>query len=634
MTQKIISSKTTHDLWVEARQFEITLTRPTPDTLEVMVKRPVGQDAVDGAIILLSTSAIGVQNYPREGEAYPVTNPQSLLTPGDMIGDARVIASFHAITGTPFPDSPVVTPPPTTPPQYETFTVTVTDADPNTIYYASVHASSNVLQYYPLGVQSYPLETVGLGQRNSSSYTGNIPQYPMAPTNPAPGTVYHDTSLNIVQYFDAGSGSWIPTRTDAILSGPYNPGVRGQVYINSGNLKIFDGKMWVDANSANMLFRATVGETWRKMGSFQTTVKQPTTTNIGDVYYDFSLERIFYYNGSDWVVPTSKNALLDLGANQVEAFITPVTTEYEPLRNPYLGQLFYNLTTQSLNAYNGSTWEKVNTDQGGVPTTDKINIGTDGSYDERVDLIKILMGQLGWPQQCVELQEEQFNIAIDNALARYRQLSSGAYRRGFILYKLIPGQQRYYLNSATDKTDHIVDMHKIHRLGPMGVFGGGPNDVWAQAFAQQYYNLSAGGGDILSVHLVAAYGEELQKLFAGDLLFQWDEASRELFITRAVRYYETVVMEAMLERTEQELLRDRWCQQFLQNWALSELKMMLGLIRSKFTSGTPGPAGSISLNGELLISEARQDQTDLKEAMLNYEYGELIGVGNCSLLLG
>lgn len=640
-TPSDISAKTTHDLWIDARQFTIDLTRPTTTSIKLTVTRPASLSVTDGAVILLSDKPISAANYPQDGEPYSILapgevfGPQDWMSPAATIGNAKVVGSFHNALSAPFPATTQVEENATTtgfPSSFLKFDILINNTSPNVIYYASVHASSNVMQYYPIGVQSYPLAGSDT-ERGSSVWSGNIPSYPTAPTSPAPGTVYHDQVLNLVQYFDGAS--WIPTPATAILSGPYNPGVLGQVYLFGGTLKIFDGLRWVNLDNGNLLLRTmNVLEPWTKLRTFSTRVNRPTLNAVGDMYYDFTLERIYYHNGSDWVVPTSNNTLFDRGTDQVNAFVRPITVEPEQLRDPYIGQLFYNTTTQDLNAWNGTSWNKVNNDQGGIATTDKIGIGTDGSYDARIQLIKILNSQMGWPQLCVELQEEQFNIAIDNAIQNYRQLSSGAYKRGFVLFKLIPGQQKYYLNSAVDKTDHIVDIHKIHRMGPLGIYGGGPNDVWAQAFAQQYYDLAAGGGDILSTHLVAAYGEELNRLFAGDMTFQWDEASREVVFLRAVRGYETIIIEAMLERSEQELLIDRWCQQYIQNWALAELKMMLGLIRSKFASGTPGAGGTINLNGELLVSEARQDMTELKEELLNYEYGGLIGVGNCSFLIG
>jgi hypothetical protein len=63
--------------------------------------------------------------------------------------------------------------------------------------------------------------------------------------------------------------------------------------------------------------------------------------------------------------------------------------------------------------------------------------------------------------------------------------------------------------------------------------------------------------------------------------------------------------------------------------------MQLGIIRSKYSSGTAGATGNITMNGELLISEANQDMAQLKEACLsNFEFGGHVGQGNCSFLIG
>ena len=46
-----ISENSTHDLWVEARQFDITLTRPTPTTIQLTITRPTGLEVTDGALV-------------------------------------------------------------------------------------------------------------------------------------------------------------------------------------------------------------------------------------------------------------------------------------------------------------------------------------------------------------------------------------------------------------------------------------------------------------------------------------------------------------------------------------------------------------------------------------------------------
>lgn len=629
-----ISSSTTHDLWVESRKFSIEIERPTDETIKLTIKRPINLKVVDGCVVLLSTKPINAFMYPKDGEQY--NSSTDLAFPQDKTSaECQVVAAYYGISNNPIPLSDNIDDAfPSTDNTY-TFTVTVTGCNPKQIYYASVHGATNIIQYYPIGVQSYPLEGAHL-EKSVGAYAGNIPSLPSAPQNPTHGMVYHDQQLNITQFWDGVRSIWIPTRSDSITSGPYNPGTLGQVYLLSGtNLHIFNGEEWVQATPENLIVKDGA-DTWVKyVRTIGTTTTPKGELQPGTFVFNYTTQRYDFWDGQRFIQPNTSNCLFVKNNGEMyPCFIAPPTVEPQPLQSPVLGELFYNTTSKALNVWDGKKWIKANTDQEGTPLTDKIAIGNDGSYDERVRLIKNLAGQMGWPVQCVELKEEQFNIAIDNALENYRQLSDGAYRRSFIIFKLIPNQQKYFLNSAIDKTDSIVDIHAIHRCGPLGIFGGGPNDVWATAMAQQYYNLAGGTGDMISTTLLAQYGEDLTRMFAGNLLFDWNEASRELYIMRAVRGYETVIIECTTERTEQELLSDRWCKQYIQNWALAEVKMMLGMIRSKFASGTPGAGGSITLNGELLIAEARQDFTELKEALLNFEYGGHVGSGNVSFLIG
>jgi hypothetical protein len=443
--------------------------------------------------------------------------------------------------------------------------------------------------------------------------------------------VYHDIQLNLVQYWDGTS--WIPSRADSILTGNLDPGVIGQTYIYAGgSLYVFSGVKWTVATPANLQFKIP-GPAWVPFTTISSGVTEPTTPTVGQVNFNYTTGRTSYWDGVNWVYANGSNSLFNTGTGLVPAFVLPTTVEHTLLMDPYLGQLFYNTTTKALSAWTGSAWKRANTDQVGTPTSDKIGIGNDGSYDERIRLIKVLKGQLGWPQSCVELAEEQFNIAIDNALDNYRMWCDAAYRLNYIMFPLIPNQQTYFLNNQTQKTDKIVNVMKIHRLNVLGIETANGNDaVWSSGILTSYY--SAGTVDILSLHLLSSLSEEFQRIFAGDLTFLWDEPSRELLVTRKVYRPEKVILECTMERSEQEIMVDRWSKQFIQNWALAECKMQLGMIRSRFSSGTPGAAGTITQNGELLISEARQDMTELKQSALDYEWGGHIGMGNVSFLIG
>lgn len=620
-----ITPKTTHDLWVESRQFRIDISRPTPTTIELWVTRPAGLMVTDGAIIVLSEQQFTANNYPSEGETY--VGSLDWANPGSDLFGAKVVAAYYGILNQPFPPNENLI----NPEEELTFKLTVTNTDPNTLYFASVHGCTNVLQYYPIGVQSYPLPEPDF-DKGLTSYTGNIPSFPSAPTSPNVGMVYHDQQLNLIQYWTGST--WIPSRADTIISGPYNPGVTGQVYFNSPSyLKAFTGTAWVTVDSTNMQVK-TGPTTWAPFTFVQGDMKAPEAPAVGDFFWDYSQQRLQFWDGVNWVFPTPSNTLFNNGAGWVQAFVTPVAVESQELKAPYIGQLFYNTSVKVLNAWTGPStgWQQVNTDQEGAPSFDKVNIGNNGSYEGRLRLMNVLKSQLGWPQMCVELQEEQLGIAIDNALDNYRQHSDGAYTTAYVVMSLMENQQTYYLNSPIDKTDHIVNVHKAHRMNVLGA-GLGSDNIFMQAFLTEYY-YSSGSADILSTHLLAGLSEDLERIFAGNLTFVWNEATRELTFTRKISRNEKVILECQMERAEQEIMIDRWCKQYIQNWALAECKMMLGMVRSKFSSGTPGPNGSINLNGELLIAEARQDMQDLKQALLDYEYGGHVGHGNVSFLIG
>jgi hypothetical protein len=633
MASSNLTEMTTHDLWVAARQFDIDISRPTPTTIQLVVSRPLAispghiASAIDGAVILVGTKPLTAVGYPNDGTQYQGASLVYGAPAADMIDGYQVVGFYSQILNRPFPSGTVSDDGTTA-----TFTVTVTGTDPNTLYYASVHGATNVLQYYPIGIQSYPLEASRV-EKDSSSYAGSLPSLPYAPTDPTPGMVYYDQQLNLVQYWDATRSVWIPTRSESILSGDQDPGIVGHAYLLGGNrARVFDGNAWIDMTPANTQFR--VGAGWVPLGQVSSNVNLPAAPAVGDLFYDFTSQRVQYWDGTAWQIPTPSTSLLQRAVGVfVPAFTATFTYEGTDMVTPYVGLLFYNTRLRQLNVFNGTAWMHANTAQQGATTTDKIGIGNDGSYDERMRLINVLKAQLGYPALCVELSEEQFNVAIDNALDTYRQLSIGAYERRFFVFQLNPNQTVYHLNSPVDRTDAIVSVMKVHRMNLYGVTGSGPDNTWGQAWAQQWYNMGGGAGDLLSVHLVHSWSEEYQKIFAGDIPFTWNEARRELFLQRLIRSPEKVVLEVELERSEQELLLDRWCKQFLQNWALAECKEYLGMIRSKYTSGTPGAAGTISLNGDTMLAEARQDFTELKQALLDWEY-QNAEHGNVSFLMG
>jgi len=618
-----LNQVTTHDLWVESRQISIIAARTSETSMQLQISHPNTFSVVDGIIVLVSTSPIVNDNHPEDGMKYTASTIFGDELASTIEG-AQVVAFYSKTLNIPSPGVDAN--------NKNSFNIEVTGLSPSQVYYASVHGISNVLQYYPFGIQSYPLEASRL-EKASGVYVGNIPSLPSPPTNPAIGFVYYDKNLELVQYWEHNKQIWIPTRMDTILSGEVNPGVSGQCYLLDGNkIKAFNGKKFVEASPSNC--QVNLGSSFVPFVKVSSGIQYPADAVAGEFFYSYVTGRLEFYNGQQWNYAVLGSALLVVDGGMIPMFSTPFAVEPEDMVEPYLGLLFYNSKQKQLNVWDGSKWIHANTDQEGAPLSDKVSIGTDGSYDDRQRLIKVLKLQLGWPTQCVELTEEHFNLSIDNALDTYRQLCSNAYERRFLLYSLFKNQQVYFLNSPMDGTDRIVNVVKIYRLNTLGFTATSSTwdaNVYLQSFASFYYSTSY--VDLLSIHLMSNLQEEMHRIFAGEYIYTWSEARREMHVTRRVAQNEKVVIEVFMEKTEQEIMLDRFAKQFIQGWAIAECKEMLGLIRSKYTSGTPGPSGNITLNGETLLTEARTDFTEWKQALLDWEHSSA-EVGNISFLMG
>jgi hypothetical protein len=602
---------TTHELWIDGRKMSVDVQQNASNTSQLIVTwtlPPTPYNAFDGFLVLLSTSPFGGEHTPEDGKKYiPSSN---WAAPADVIGDAQVIAAAYGYFGD----------------NITTTTVTVSNTDPTKLYYASIHAASNVLQYYPIGIQSYPLESSRY-EKSSDSYAGSIPTASLPPQNPVNGEVYFDTNSGKVLMWKADQQAWIDTSDSTVNVGERPSIVPKQMFYNQVDqaLRFFIGGMWIDCNAINT--RVKYGTTWVPLGTTTTQPTYPETPNPGDVIQIRGIVPLANNYPPIMMKVFTLGQWLSLSPDLLQIETSPgvwanplfgdMLFGSEDPKIPKAGDFFYRTVGKDLLVWNGEDWTKADTEAEGTPTSDKIGIGNDGSYDERLRLIKVLKGQMGWPSVCIELNEEQFNIAIDNALETFRQRADNAYAHRYVMFTLQPNQQTYYLNDPRTKTDRIVNILKIGRVNTLGAAQ--LNDpVYGQLFLPQVF--SPGTIDLVSIHLMHQLSETFEKIFAGNLIYTWDEASRNLVIHRHIPRHERVVMECVMERTEQELLLDRWCKQWLQGWALAELKETLGLIRSKYSS-VAGPNGGVTLNGDMLLSEARLDFEDLQRQLLDHEVG-------------
>jgi hypothetical protein len=122
--------------------------------------------------------------------------------------------------------------------------------------------------------------------------------------------------------------------------------------------------------------------------------------------------------------------------------------------------------------------------------------------------------------------------------------------------------------------------------------------------------------DLLSFHIMAEYTKLMEQLFAARITFTWNEQKRELFIHHRFPFTERLVcIEATVERTEQDIIIDRYARPWIRKYAIGVSRMMLAEQRGKY-SQLPGAGGGITLNA---MDLRQQGQKDIEECIADIE---------------
>lgn len=261
----------------------------------------------------------------------------------------------------------------------------------------------------------------------------------------------------------------------------------------------------------------------------------------------------------------------------------------------------------------------------GKPMWQRLGVGDDGSPDERRELQTTIRRILGDPATKVELSKAQIDICIDNALKILRKYGGESYKRGFFFLDLNPNQQVYELKDKCVGYHTIVHVNAVYRLRSAflrGAYSG--YDIFGYAALKQLYTL--GTFDILSFHMVSSFIEEMEHLFATRITYQWVEKTRELKLYNSIHATERVLVDASIERTEQDLLVDRETNLWIQRWAVAEAKIILSQSRGKFQS-LPGASGNTVLNAQELITQSEAEKAVLMDELEDPSMSGALEVG-------
>jgi hypothetical protein len=353
------------------------------------------------------------------------------------------------------------------------------------------------------------------------------------------------------------------------------------------------GTLWF--NSATSSLQQWNGVTWVAIG-FSTS---PLTPIKGTKWFDTTNNLLKVWNGTTWgkAIPFA-TVELDCNGNLLFTDTTKGSTSFVLLTDI---NLFSSLTIP-----NTIHDPKPGTDGvSGTPTYLELGVGTDGSLAARQALGNDIRTELGYPVVDVELTPAQIDYALSKALRYLRQHSGISYRRGFFFMGIKAQEQRYFLTNQISGMNKIVDILGVYRITSSflsSAYGGG---VYGQIIVQQMYTM--GSLDLLSFHLTAEYSKLMELLFAARITYNWNEQTREIMLHHRFPQNERAVcIEATVERTEQDLMLDRYAGEWIRKYATATCRLMLAEIRGKFSS-LPGAGGSITLNADALRQAANSE---------------------------
>lgn len=497
------------------------------------------------------------------------------------------------------------------------------------------------------------------------------------PTNRASCDVWWNTATSILSVWDSLANVWV------VATQLYQQGVdpalplpqeTGNVWINSATAqaKVWNGYCYTDVNFIMMV------------------TNPRTTVSVGSVWHNPTTSAWYEWSGSAWAaispvlsannpqtLPTgtvwfnTTNSALSIWNGMFWVSVAFSTTPIVPLK----GAQWFNTTTNQLMVWNGTGWvagmaiATVIIDCNGnlrftdnnvgstsyiqltdgtlftslanniqfhdikpgvdgasdTPTYEELGIGTNGNNDARRQLQNEIRYELGYPVVDVELTPEQLDYVVDKGLSELRSRSSIPYKRGFFFMAIQSESQKYYLTNKIQGMNKIVDILGVYRTTSSFLSSAHGAGVYGQIVLQHMYNM--GTFDLLSYHIMSEYTKLMEMLFAARITFTWNEQSRELFIHHRFPMAERMVcIEATTERTEQDLLTDRYVRAWMRRYCLATARLILAETRGKFST-LPGASGSVTLNASDLRQASQQEIEKCIEEIEDYvvdkpdEYG-------------
>ena len=225
-----------------------------------------------------------------------------------------------------------------------------------------------------------------------------------------------------------------------------------------------------------------------------------------------------------------------------------------------------------------------------------------------------IMTQLGAPVVKVELTEGQVDEAIDSAV---RIFSQWGYTEEQMVFIARAKRAEYNL------PEMIPEYLEVREV----IYSPSQAESLLQGFftdfsfdSRQFFWYHSTYASMTDYAILNMYNEMYLRTIGNE--GQWEVVGDKLILSPIPDRDVCVGITYTAFPKDIDIRRDEW----IRSWALSECKMILGRIRSKFSS-IPGPRGDISMDGDALITEAKEEQEKLRERLDEYIVPALFSTG-------
>ena len=237
--------------------------------------------------------------------------------------------------------------------------------------------------------------------------------------------------------------------------------------------------------------------------------------------------------------------------------------------------------------------------------------------EAKTEIFDYVRYSLGDGMMDVELDPVHYEVALTQALARYRQRSSNSVEESYSFLELQKDTNSYKL------PQEVVNVRACFKRN-IGANAGTSSqyEPFEAGFVNFYMIQSGRVGGLATYAFYSMFLKEAAKMFGGFLNFNFNKVTKDLTIMRRPRAdKETILIWTDNYKPDITIIKDPYVTPWIKDYTLALCMRSLGQARGKFST-IVGPQGGSSLNGPQLLQDSQAMIDKLEAEITNNMTGE------------